>query len=67
MVTWISVGILVGTEVFGVALAGVWAFAGLFELPLTLTYPLYGLAFAGAAYLMFAFMKKAATIEDLTK
>ena len=32
LITVVSVLILIGTEVFGVALAGGWAIAGLFEL-----------------------------------
>jgi hypothetical protein len=32
MLTYISVLILVGTEIFGIALAGAWAIGGLFEL-----------------------------------
>jgi hypothetical protein len=31
MLTYISVLILVGTEIFGIALAGAWAIGGLFE------------------------------------
>jgi hypothetical protein len=35
--TYISVLILVGTEIFGIALAGAWAIGGLFELGDTIT------------------------------
>jgi hypothetical protein len=66
-VTWISIGILIGTEVYAVALAGTWAFAGMMELPPTLTYALYVMAFSTASYLMFLFMKGAAKIERLTE
>jgi hypothetical protein len=38
-VTWVSVGILVGTEVFGLALAAAWAIGGLPELPSPLHTP----------------------------
>ena len=67
VVTWLSVGILVGTEIFGAAFAGAWAIAGLMELPAALTYALYGLFFVLAAYGMFAFMKYAARVESLTE
>ena len=38
LVTIVSVLILIGTEVFGVALAAGWAIAGLFELGQTAAY-----------------------------
>lgn len=65
MMTWISVGILVGTEVFGVALAAGWAISGIWELPPMISYALYALMTVLAAYAMFAFMRHAAGVETL--
>jgi hypothetical protein len=66
LMIWSSVGILVGTEVFGVALAAAWAAGGLLELGSTLQTALYGIASAGAASVMVPFMRRAATVEPLT-
>jgi hypothetical protein len=61
----LSVGILVGTEVFGVAFAAAWAAGGLLELGSTLQTALYAVAFAAAASVMVPFMRRAASVEPL--
>lgn len=50
--TLISVMILIGAEVFGVALAGGWALAGLFELGDVVGYVLMGIFALFGVYIM---------------
>ncbi len=66
MISWVSVGILVGTEVFGALFAGAWALGGTLELPPTLQWILYGLALAGSVAIMVPFLRRAASIDPLT-
>ena len=65
VITWISVGILVGTEVLGATLAAAWAAGGLMELGPTLQYALYAAAVAAGVGVMVPFMKRAAQVERL--
>ncbi|WP_052341034.1 hypothetical protein [Salinarimonas rosea] len=58
--------ILVGVEVFGVALAAGWAIAGLFELGDTVSYVLMALFSVLGLWLMWGFWKKAVEIEPVT-
>ncbi|XBQ10927.1 MAG: hypothetical protein ABL310_00195 [Salinarimonas sp.] len=57
--------ILVGAEVFGVALAAGWAIAGLFELGETISYVLMALFSLAGLYLMWSFWKKAISVEPI--
>ena len=63
VLTVISMMVLVGVEVFGVALSGGWAIAGLFELGDTIGYVLMGIFGVGAAWLMLQLWQKAAVID----
>jgi hypothetical protein len=65
LLTLISVAVLVGTEIFGVALAAGWAIAGLFELGQTVGYVLMAVFGVIGAYALFRFMQRAATVEPL--
>jgi hypothetical protein len=65
LITIISVLILIGTEVFGVALAGGWAIAGLFELGDTAAYVLMGLFSLLGVYAMVALWRNAVTVEPI--
>jgi hypothetical protein len=65
LVTLISVGILVGTEFIGVALAAGWALAGLFQLGSTIATILMTAFSAIAVYALFEFMKRALTLEPV--
>jgi hypothetical protein len=65
LVTVVSVVILIGTEVFGLALAGGWAIAGLFELGETFGYVLMGLFSLLGAYAMLALWRNAVTVEPI--
>lgn len=65
LVTLVSVGILVGTEFLGVAVAAGWAVAGLFGLGQTFETILMTAFGAIGIYALFLFMKKAASIEPI--
>jgi hypothetical protein len=66
LVTIVSVIILIGTEVFGVALAGAWAIAGLFDLGETIRYILMGLFSLLGLYAMISLWRQAVTIEPIS-
>jgi hypothetical protein len=59
--------ILVGTEVFGVAVAGGWALAGLLDLGPTVQYLLIGLFSVLGAYIMLALWRKSISIEPISE
>ncbi|MBB4019663.1 MULTISPECIES: hypothetical protein [Chelatococcus] len=63
LVTLISVAVLVGTEVFAVAIAAGWAIAGIFELGQTVGYVLMGLFALVGLWAMVGFMRQAARAE----
>lgn len=63
MVTLVGIAILVGTEVFAVALAAGWAIAGLFQLGQTIGYALMAIFSVMAAYGLYAFMRRAISVE----
>lgn len=65
LLTVISVAILVGTEIFGVAIASGWAIAGLFELGSNVSYGLMAFFSLFAAYGLFHFVKAAAQHEPI--
>ena len=65
LITIVSVLILVGTEVFGVALAGGWAIAGLFELGDTAAYVLMGLFSLIGLNAMLALWRNSVAIEPI--
>lgn len=69
LVTIVSVGILVGTEIIGVALAAGWAISGLLGLSDTLgrevEYGLMALFTAVGAYGLYRFMQRAVTVEPI--
>lgn len=63
--TLISVGILVGTEFLGVAIAAGWAIAGLFGLGKTFETVLMTGFGAIGLYALILFMKKAVAVEPI--
>jgi hypothetical protein len=65
LVTVVSVLILIGTEVFGVALAGAWALGGLFELGPTITYVLMGLFSLLGLYAMVGLWRSSVRVEPI--
>ncbi len=65
LITIFSMMVLVGTEVFAVAIAAGWAIAGLFELGDTVGHVLMGLFSVLAAWIMLQLWKRATSIEPL--
>ena len=65
LLTVISVLILIGTEVFGVALAAGWAIAGLFELGDTVGYVLSGVFSLLGLYAMLFLWRSAVLVEPI--
>lgn len=63
ILTLTSLMILVGIEVFAVALSGGWAIAGLFELGNIVGYVLMSAFSLVALYMMVQFWRKAAAVE----
>ena len=63
--TIVSVMILVGAEVFGVALAAGWAIAGLFELGDVVSYVLMGLFSLIGLYVMILLWRRAIKVEPI--
>jgi hypothetical protein len=63
--TMISMMVLVGAEVFGVALAAGWAIAGLFELGDVVSYILMGAFSLVGVYIMVVLWRRATSIEPL--
>ena len=63
VLTLLSIMVLVGAEVFGVAIAGAWAIAGLFELGDTISYALMALFGLLGAYLLLNLWRRASAIE----
>jgi hypothetical protein len=65
LITLISVGILVGTEFIGAAIAAGWALAGLLQLGNTIALAFmvaFGLV---SLYALFEFMKRAVSLEPI--
>jgi hypothetical protein len=67
VVTVASIMVLVGVEVFGVALAGGWAVAGLFELGTTMGYVLMALFSLFGAYLLLILWRHCVAVEPLAE
>ena len=65
LITIISVLILIGTEIFGVALSAGWAIAGLFELGETMAYVLMGLFSLLGLYAMLALWRSSVRVEPI--
>jgi hypothetical protein len=66
LVTVVSMMILVGCEVFGVALAGGWAIAGLFELGDTVAYVLMALFSLVGAYSLLHLWRRCVAVEPIS-
>jgi hypothetical protein len=66
LITISSIMILIATEVFGVAIAGGWAIAGLFELGHTVGFVLMGLFSIFAAYVLTVVWRLCTKVEPIT-
>ncbi|MCB5177305.1 MULTISPECIES: hypothetical protein [Microvirga] len=67
LITVISLLILIGTEVFGVAVAAGWAIAGLFELGDTVGYALMVLFSLLGAYTMLILWRRCVVVEPISE
>lgn len=65
LVTVVSIGILVGTELFGVALAAGWAIAGLLNLGQQVAWALMAIFGVLGAYGLYLFLKRAVQLEPI--
>ena len=65
LLTLVSVGILVGTEFIGVAIAAGWAIAGQFQLGNTIAIVLMVALGLVSLYALFEFMKRAISLEPV--
>jgi Zn-dependent protease with chaperone function len=66
VITVISIMILVGAEVFGVAISAGWAIAGLFELGPIIGYVLMGLFSLFALYILVNLWRRCVAVEPLS-
>ena len=66
IITVMSIMILIGTEVFGVAIASGWAIAGLFELGPVVGYVLMALFCLFGAWLMVQLWRRCTAVEPLS-
>ena len=67
LLTVISVMILIGAEVFGLAVAAGWAIAGLFELGDTVGYGLMAIFSLFGIYAMLMLWRRAVQVEPLRR
>ena len=65
LITVVSIMILVGAEVFGVAISAGWAIAGLFELGDIVGYILIGLFSLFALYVLVVLWRRCVAVEPL--
>lgn len=65
--TILSLVVLVGAEIFGVALASGWAIAGWLQLGTTIEHALMGFFCLIGTYALFLFMRKALSVEPLSR
>jgi hypothetical protein len=65
LMTIVSVLILVGTEIIGVALAAGWAIAGLLQLGQTVSYILMALFSAAGLWALVQFARRAVLVEPI--
>jgi hypothetical protein len=66
LITVVSIMILVGAEVFGVAISAGWAIAGLFELGDVVGYILIGLFSLFALYVLVVLWRRCVAVEPLS-
>ena len=67
LTTVISLAILVGSEIFGVALAAAWAIAGWWNLGIMVERGLMGLFSLIGIYGLVVFLRKAVSVEPLMR
>ena len=57
--TYVSILLLVGTEIYAIAIGAAWAMGGLFDLGNAITIGLYVLCIGTATWAMYAFARRA--------
>jgi hypothetical protein len=67
LITIVSIMVLVGAEVFGVAISAGWAIAGLLELGNMVGYALMGLFSLLAIYFLVNLWRRCVAVEPLTQ
>jgi hypothetical protein len=67
LITVISIMILVGAELFGVAISAGWAIAGLFELGDIVSYVLMGLFSLLALYFLVNLWRRCVAVEPIVQ
>ena len=65
LITIISIMVLIGTEVFGVAISAGWAIAGLFELGDIVGYALMGIFSLFALYILVSLWRRCTSVEPI--
>ncbi|GGH30496.1 hypothetical protein GCM10007036_41120 [Alsobacter metallidurans] len=65
LTTIVSVGILVGTEVIGLALAAGWGLAGIFQLGTAYEYAFMAIFTVLGMYALYRFMQRAVKVEPI--
>ena len=65
LITIISIMVLIGTEVFGVAISAGWAIAGLFELGDIVGYALMAIFSLFAVYILAALWRRCTSVEPI--
>lgn len=66
LITILSIMVLIGTEVFGVAISAGWAIAGLFELGDIVGYALMGIFSLFAVYILAALWRRCTAVEPIS-
>jgi uncharacterized membrane protein YjfL (UPF0719 family) len=66
LITIVSLGILVGTEILGAALALGWAIGSMYELPDMWRWAVIGFCLLIGAYTVFRFMQNAVRLEPIS-
>ena len=66
LITLLSIMVLIGTEVFGVAISAGWAIAGLFELGDIVGYGLMGIFSLFAVYILAALWRRCTSVEPIS-
>jgi hypothetical protein len=66
LITLVSIMILVGAEVFGVAISAGWAIAGLFELGDIVGYALMALFSLFALYILVGLWRRCVAVEPIS-
>jgi uncharacterized membrane protein len=62
--TYVSILLLVGTEIYAIAIGAAWAMGGMFDLGTAITIGLYVLCLGTATWAMYAFARRAWGVDS---